>query len=81
MLLLGAGARGRAGRAGDQASRQLVARHVAGARIQAHVPRSAHTLAAGARETIRFLPPLNVSEGEVDEALRIFEDSCAEVFG
>ena len=36
---------------------------------------------AGARETIRFLPPLNVSEGEVDEALGIFEDSCAEVFG
>ncbi|EFN54607.1 hypothetical protein CHLNCDRAFT_8428, partial [Chlorella variabilis] len=34
-------------------------------------------LGAGARETIRFLPPLNVSEGEVEEGLAIFEQ-CLE---
>lgn len=38
-------------------------------------------LGAGARETVRFLPPLNISEGEVAEGLEIFEDSLAEVFG
>jgi 4-aminobutyrate aminotransferase len=38
-------------------------------------------LGAGARETVRFLPPLNISAGEVEEGLAIFEDSLAEVFG
>ncbi len=38
-------------------------------------------LTAGARETVRFLPPLNVSEGEIDEALDTFEKSLADVFG
>eukprot|EP00887_Chlorella_sp_A99_P005683 scaffold1.g5683.t1 len=38
-------------------------------------------LSAGARETIRFLPPLNVSEGEIAEALSIFEACLEEVFG
>lgn len=36
---------------------------------------------AGARETVRFLPPLNVSELEVKEALRTFEEALEEVFG
>ena len=36
---------------------------------------------AGARETVRFLPPLNVSSGEVDEALAIFEAALGDVFG
>ena len=35
-------------------------------------------LSAGARETIRFLPPLIVGEKEIDDALRIFEESLDE---
>lgn len=35
----------------------------------------------GARETIRFLPPLNVKAEEIDEALSILESSLQEVFG
>ena len=30
---------------------------------------------------MRFLPPLTVSEGEIDEALHIFGESLEEVFG
>lgn len=30
-------------------------------------------------DTLRFIPPLNVSEAEVDEALAIFEEALAEV--
>ena len=29
-------------------------------------------------ETLRFIPPLTVSEAEVDEALAIFEEALAE---
>ena len=36
---------------------------------------------AGARESVRFLPPLTVSEGEIAEALSIFGDCLEEVFG
>lgn len=36
---------------------------------------------AGARETIRFLPPLNVSKSEVDQALAILEGAFEDVFG
>ena len=36
---------------------------------------------AGARETVRFLPPLNVSASEVDEALSIFGAALQDVFG
>lgn len=36
---------------------------------------------SGARESIRFLPPLNVSAQEVDLALEKFEACCKEVFG
>jgi 4-aminobutyrate aminotransferase len=38
-------------------------------------------LSAGARESIRFLPPLNVKESEIAEALHILEASLEEVFG
>ena len=35
---------------------------------------------AGARESIRFLPPLNVKEEEIAKALGILEESLEEVF-
>ena len=38
-------------------------------------------LGAGARETVRFLPPLSVSEAEIDSALRILSEALEEVFG
>ena len=34
----------------------------------------------GARECIRFLPPLNVKASEIDEALEKLEGSLQEVF-
>eukprot|EP00879_Flechtneria_rotunda_P012217 GHRR01012759.1.p1 GENE.GHRR01012759.1~~GHRR01012759.1.p1 ORF type:complete len:411 (+),score=141.78 GHRR01012759.1:1427-2659(+) len=37
-------------------------------------------MSAGARESIRFLPPLNVTAGEIDQCLDGFEASCREVF-
>jgi acetylornithine/succinyldiaminopimelate/putrescine aminotransferase len=36
---------------------------------------------SGARESIRFLPPLNVSAQEINMALDKFEACCKEVFG
>lgn len=36
-------------------------------------------LTAGARETVRFLPPLIVTKAQVDEALRIFSEALEEV--
>ena len=36
---------------------------------------------AGAKETVRFLPPLNVSEEEIASALTVFEASLEDVFG
>ncbi|PNH10911.1 putative 4-aminobutyrate aminotransferase, partial [Tetrabaena socialis] len=36
-------------------------------------------LSAGARESVRFLPPLTVSAAEVDMALGIFREACREV--
>ena len=38
------------------------------------------TLATG-KQTLRFLPPLTVKLGEVDEALDMIADACAEMFG
>ena len=38
------------------------------------------TDAAGARECVRFLPPLNVKATEIDEALERLEGSLQEVF-
>jgi 4-aminobutyrate aminotransferase len=36
---------------------------------------------SGARESIRFLPPLNISAQDIDMALEKFEACCKEVFG
>lgn len=36
---------------------------------------------AGARECMRFLPALNINEGEVHQALEAFEAACGDVFG
>jgi acetylornithine/succinyldiaminopimelate/putrescine aminotransferase len=36
---------------------------------------------SGARESIRFLPPLNISAQDIDIALEKFEACCKEVFG
>ena len=36
-------------------------------------------MTAGARESVRFLPPLTVSAAEVDEALGIFEKALGDV--
>jgi len=38
------------------------------------------TLATG-KQVLRFLPPLTVKPGEVDEALDMIADACAEIFG
>ena len=40
-----------------------------------------YSFAAGAKETVRFLPPLNVSEDEIASALSVFEASLEDVFG
>jgi acetylornithine/succinyldiaminopimelate/putrescine aminotransferase len=39
------------------------------------------TVHAGARESIRFLPALNVKADEVDQALSIVQQACSDVFG
>lgn len=39
-----------------------------------------HSDCAGARECVRFLPPLNVKANEIDEALEKLEGSLQEVF-
>jgi acetylornithine/succinyldiaminopimelate/putrescine aminotransferase len=44
------------------------------------LPPGSHCI-AGARETVRFLPPLNVSESEMEEGLGLFEQSLEDVFG
>ncbi|OGV70619.1 MAG: acetylornithine aminotransferase [Lentisphaerae bacterium RIFOXYA12_FULL_48_11] len=36
---------------------------------------------ATAEKVVRFLPPLNVKDGEIEEALDIIEDSLAEIYG
>jgi 4-aminobutyrate aminotransferase len=38
-------------------------------------------MTAGAREALRFLPPLIISEAEVEEALAAFEGALGDVFG
>ena len=49
--------------------------------LQLDTHRQACWMCAGARESVRFLPPLTVSEGEITEALSIFGDCLEEVFG
>ena len=36
---------------------------------------------ATAEKVVRFLPPLNVKDGEIEEALDIIEDALAEMHG
>lgn len=53
---------------------------VAAAVAKACLKRGMILLTCSTYETVRFIPPLNVSEAEMEEGLQIFEDSCAEVF-
>ncbi|KAK9814300.1 hypothetical protein WJX72_003610 [[Myrmecia] bisecta] len=54
---------------------------VASAVTKACGKRNMILLTAGARETIRFLPPLNVKKEEIEEALQILGEALADVFG
>lgn len=54
---------------------------VAGAVAKACLKRDMIVLTCSTYETVRFIPPLNVSEAEMEEGLKIFEDACTEVFG
>lgn len=53
---------------------------VASAVAKACLERGMILLTCSTYETVRFIPPLNVSEAEMEEALRIFEEAVAEVF-
>lgn len=53
---------------------------VANAVSQACMNRNMLLLTAGVRETVRFVPPLTVSEQEVAEALAILENALSDVF-
>ena len=54
---------------------------VAGAVSQACLRRGMILLTCSSYETLRFIPPLSVSEEEMEEGLKIFEDAVAEVLG
>lgn len=54
---------------------------VAGAVTQACLKRGMILLMCSTYETVRFIPPLNVSEAEMEEGLGIFEDAVTEVLG
>ncbi|KAI7841462.1 hypothetical protein COHA_004857 [Chlorella ohadii] len=54
--------------------------HTAADITHAAAKRGMLLMGAGARETIRFLPPLNVSAAEVEEGLSIFERCLEDVF-
>lgn len=54
---------------------------VAAAVTQACLKRGMILLTCSSYETVRFIPPLNVSETEMAEGLQIFEDAVTEVFG
>lgn len=47
---------------------------------QACLRRGMILMVCSSYETVRFIPPLNVSEAEMDEGLEIFEDALKEVF-
>lgn len=53
----------------------------AAAVTQACLKRGMILLVCSSYETVRFIPPLNVSEAEMEEGLGIFEDAVKEVFG
>lgn len=48
---------------------------------QACLKRGMILLVCSSYETVRFIPPLNVSEAEMEEGLGIFEGAVKEVFG
>lgn len=54
--------------------------HTAADLTHAAAQRGMLLMGAGARETIRFLPPLNISAAEVEEGLHIFERCLEDVF-
>lgn len=49
--------------------------------VQACLKRGMILLPCSSYETVRFIPPLNVSEAEMEEGLEIFEGAVAEVLG
>ena len=49
--------------------------------IRAAGGRGLMVMTAGAREALRFLPPLTISEAEVEEALAAFGGALEDVFG
>lgn len=53
---------------------------VASAVTKACLERGMIMLTCSTYETVRFIPPLNISEEEMEEGLRIFEEAVAEVF-
>lgn len=53
----------------------------AAAVTQACLKRGMILLVCSSYESVRFVPPLNVSEAEMEEGLGIFEDAVKEVFG
>ncbi|GLC39804.1 hypothetical protein PLESTB_001406100 [Pleodorina starrii] len=55
------------------------AKGVASAITRACAARDMLLLTAGARECVRFLPPLTISPAEVDQALGVFREACREV--
>lgn len=62
------------GQGGDERTKGI-----ANKMVKAAAKRNLLILTAGARETVRFLPPLVVEKGQVDDALNIFEDCLKEV--
>lgn len=54
---------------------------VSAAVVQACLKRGMILLPCSSYETVRFIPPLNVSEAEMEEGLEIFESAVAEVLG
>ena len=49
--------------------------------MKAAFKRNLLTMGAGARESMRILPPLDVSKEEIEQALEGFEGALKDVFG
>ncbi len=54
---------------------------VAGKLTKACLENKMLLLSAGAFETLRFIPPLNVSKEEIDLGVKIFSKVCDDVLG
>ncbi|WIA18214.1 hypothetical protein OEZ85_009686 [Tetradesmus obliquus] len=65
---------------GSSSSRLKAEKGVAMAVTKAAFKHNLLLMTAGARESIRFLPPLNVTAEEVDTCLNGFEAACKEVY-